>query len=670
MRTSVLFRYVRLGVSTAPGGFSFSGQSMVELTPQGTALFTVTPTNAINPGAVSILSQDIANALQMNVDGVTVEAGSVPVDFETNTSFSATFQYTDDNGTYQKTITITIQDAPAIQITTAGYLDTARMLVGEVLQDAYVPGVYPNYNGNAVSETAVDYTVDGSPAIGTYVLQSGDLVAQPEITISAATADDLTYFGAITNITDFTFTPTDLEWVVPAGAGAPTLSSPVDAANGGTAATGSVTTDGTDGTLYWVVTQSLTSPTKAQVKAGQDHTGAAAADAGSQVVSGSGVQNLSPAPSGLTSETFYVTHYMHENASALQSNVASGDGFTTADITAPTLSSPVDAANGASASTGSVDTNEANGTLYWVVTTSTTSPSAAQVKAGQDHLGAAAAASGSQSVSSTGTQNLSPAPSSLAATTTYYTHFMHEDAAGNQSTVSSADGFTTTASGSAASVVQIVKAYQNTANDANISGTTPIVVGSDTNRAVLAVVCYAASANSTNTSGSTATLGGNAMTKIGGTSENGSGRRPRIAIFALASPTSGSSAFSASLINNAGATVWLVEVKDADQTLGNWVYGGGVSTSVTARNASISAPSDDSLLVRALSILSGNYTAQISANGTATLQDTGNTGTTSTSDNTSAISTEAGVATGANTNGFAWTTAADAADAGVAIPTA
>ena len=115
------------------------------------------------------------------------------------------------------------------------------------------------------------------------------------------------------------------------------------------------------------------------------------------------------------------------------------------DVTAPTLTNPVDNANGTTAATGSVDTDEGNGTLYWVVSTSATPPSAAQVKAGQMHTGAAAADSGSQAVSGTGTQTLSPAPSGLTASTSYTIHFMHEDAAANQSAVSSGNGFTTQA---------------------------------------------------------------------------------------------------------------------------------------------------------------------------------------------------------------------------------
>lgn len=333
-----------------------------------------------------------------------------------------------------------------IQVTTPAYLDPTLLLVGEQIGDAYVAGVYPDFQGNAVSEASVTYYVDGGVVLSTYVLQTGDTVGAAYVSLTAGSAT-YAYWAEPTDVTDFSLSTADFTFVVPPGVGGPVLSSPVDTANGGTAATGSVSTDTGNGTLYWVVTTSVTSPSSAEVKAGQDHNGVAADDSGSQAVSGTGVQNLSPAPSGLTSETTYYIHFMHENASAVQSSVASGDGFTTADVTAPTLSSPTDAANGSTAATGSVSTNEGNGTLYWVVSTSGTAPSAAQVKAGNDHTGSAAADSGSQAVSGTGVQTLSPAPSGLTASTAYTIHFMHEDASANQSSVSSGDGFTTAAGG-------------------------------------------------------------------------------------------------------------------------------------------------------------------------------------------------------------------------------
>jgi hypothetical protein len=101
------------------------------------------------------------------------------------------------------------------------------------------------------------------------------------------------------------------------------------------------------------------------------------------------------------------------------------------DTTAPTLSSPTDDADG-------VSTNEANGLLYWFVSTSATPPSAAALKAGTG-----AVAFGNQAVSATGEQPI--AASGLTGGAAYYTYFLHRDAAGNDSAIASADGFTTDA---------------------------------------------------------------------------------------------------------------------------------------------------------------------------------------------------------------------------------
>jgi hypothetical protein len=122
--------------------------------------------------------------------------------------------------------------------------------------------------------------------------------------------------------------------VAAGGGGAPVLSSATDTAAGSSTATLSVSTTGTDGTLYFVVTTSSTPPSAAQVKAGQDHASAAAPDSGSQAVSGSGVQNAFG--TGLTPSTAYFAHFMHEDAATNQSNVASGDGFTTTASSLPT----------------------------------------------------------------------------------------------------------------------------------------------------------------------------------------------------------------------------------------------------------------------------------------------------------------------------------------------
>jgi hypothetical protein len=109
---------------------------------------------------------------------------------------------------------------------------------------------------------------------------------------------------------------------------------------------------------------------------------------------------------------------------------------------APVLSNATDTATGQTTATITVDTTESNGTLYWVVTTSATPPTAAQVKTGKDNAGAAAAASGTQAISSTGTKTVSV--TGLTASTTYTAHFMHEETSATQSNVASGNGLTTT----------------------------------------------------------------------------------------------------------------------------------------------------------------------------------------------------------------------------------
>ena len=117
-----------------------------------------------------------------------------------------------------------------------------------------------------------------------------------------------------------------------------------------------------------------------------------------------------------------------------------------ADTTAPTLTSASVTAVGTTTGTGNVTTDEANGTLYSIVSTSATAPSVAQIQAGQNHTGAAAVWSSNQAVSSTGAKTFSI--TGLTVGTTYYTHFQHKDAANNNSTVVTSTQFTTTSNSS------------------------------------------------------------------------------------------------------------------------------------------------------------------------------------------------------------------------------
>lgn len=107
--------------------------------------------------------------------------------------------------------------------------------------------------------------------------------------------------------------------------------------------------------------------------------------------------------------------------------------FQVADVTAPTLTNPTGAPIGATGGNGAVVTNEAGGTLYYLVSTASSATSA-QVKA-----------AASKPVTGSGSQ--SAAVSGLSPSTSYRFHFLHRDASGNDSAVVSSPQFTTGAAG-------------------------------------------------------------------------------------------------------------------------------------------------------------------------------------------------------------------------------
>ncbi len=123
---------------------------------------------------------------------------------------------------------------------------------------------------------------------------------------------------------------------------------------------------------------------------------------------------------------------------------------TSGDTTAPVLTSPTGTKTGSTTADGTVSTNEANGTMYAVVDTSSTAPSVAQIQAGNGSGGSAADYSGNQVISSTGVKTFNA--TGLTANTTYYFYFQHKDAASNDSTVSASTSFKTDAASSFQSV--------------------------------------------------------------------------------------------------------------------------------------------------------------------------------------------------------------------------
>jgi len=206
-----------------------------------------------------------------------------------------------------------------------------------------------------------------------------------------------------------------------------------------------VTTNTANGTLYVVLTTSATAPSSAQIKAEQDHTGATATYATNLTITTIGQKWRNP--TGLSAGTYYA-HWIHTNASAADSNIISSASIaiTAPDSTAPTLTTAVGTTTGSTTATIGATTDEGNGTFYGVVTTSATQPTVVQIQTGLDHTGAAAAFDDSVSVTSTGAKTLTA--TGLTASTAYYAHLVHTDAAANNSNRISSAQFTTDAAGS------------------------------------------------------------------------------------------------------------------------------------------------------------------------------------------------------------------------------
>jgi hypothetical protein len=115
---------------------------------------------------------------------------------------------------------------------------------------------------------------------------------------------------------------------------------------------------------------------------------------------------------------------------AITNNVAA------VDVTAPILTSPTGAQTGTTTATVGATTDEANGTMYAWVTTSATETAAAIKASGS-----------TQAITTTGAKTFNI--TGLAASTLYYAHLVHPDAAGNDSNVVNSASFTTAASATA-----------------------------------------------------------------------------------------------------------------------------------------------------------------------------------------------------------------------------
>lgn len=136
---------------------------------------------------------------------------------------------------------------------------------------------------------------------------------------------------------------------------------------------------------------------------------------------------------------------------ALMTAIAARIG-TTPDTTKPILSSPTGTQTGTTTASGTVSTDEANGTLYCLTNTAATSTDDA-IKAGA-----------SQAITAAGVKNF--AITGLTANTTYYNHYLHRDNAGNDSIAAHSAAFTTAAT---AAVPSTMAAPVITKGDGQIS---------------------------------------------------------------------------------------------------------------------------------------------------------------------------------------------------------
>lgn len=202
----------------------------------------------------------------------------------------------------------------------------------------------------------------------------------------------------------------------------PVLSDPTGVATSPTTASGTVVTNESGGTLYFVTTQNATE-SGTTVKAGA-----------SQAVTASGLQSVSS--TSLSGATTYYNHYLHRGATGNDSLVVSSAAFTTPAVPPdpPVLSSPTATTTSATTASGTVSTTSSTGTLFILVSTNNAITDAAFW---------ASTSKQSQPVTATGVQTVSL--TALSPSTTYTAYYGQIDSFSNQSNVVKSAQFTTDA---------------------------------------------------------------------------------------------------------------------------------------------------------------------------------------------------------------------------------
>ena len=199
-----------------------------------------------------------------------------------------------------------------------------------------------------------------------------------------------------------------------------------------------------NGTLYGVrLADAATAPSSAQVKAGQDASGTAALEALSSSALNAASLTFSTG-AGSTPYDYYLVAEDDETTPNLQASPTLVEATTSpvGDTTDPVLSGAASSGVTETLATVAVTTDEANGTLYSILSTSATAPSIAQIQAGLNDTGGAAVEAFAVAVVSVGEKTFDY--TGLTAGTLYYAYAQQQDSAGNDSDVASTS-FTTTA---------------------------------------------------------------------------------------------------------------------------------------------------------------------------------------------------------------------------------
>lgn len=351
----------------------------------------------------------------------------------------------------------------------------------------------------------------------------------------------------------------------------------------------------------------------------------------------------------------YVLHITSEDAAGnvqTSSSKLSFDWPGVADTVSPILSLATSAANGVSAAIGSVSTTKATGTLRWIVSLSATQPTITQIEAGQNNLGAAAIAAGSQAVNATGVQNISV--TGLTASTTYFIHYFHRDVSSNASNLITSPSFTTAAATGDVEVVTSTLMISTTSSGLTYNSTSDHTVSSSANRVV-----YAFIRGYLDTSGVAPTIGacnfgGVAMTPI--VASQGSGARDWIAVYEIKNPSSGNKNLDLTVsVNQRAMSVRAVEVKNVDQTTSTDASGVAINTSLlTTKSFTRTTTRAGNLLLSGICIDGGNLAAEVTVSSDATSIAIEQTGTAGTSDNTTALAYELAPAAGSNGHSYSW----------------